>query len=126
MTDYIDTTLLAAYPGVVVADAATMQLVVDLVNGQVGDILGDLEPVPARATAVALEAAARALRNPQGFTSVSKKIDDWTKTERWEGGDEAPKGGIHLTEAEQAELWGMVRGTPGVGTIRLGVPGYVH
>lgn len=100
---------LSAYPGVNLdgVTAGTIQLVVMMANGMVTDIIGELTPVPVRAKAIALEVAARSLRNPEGASSVSKKIDDWTKTIRWEG-EGAEEAGVFLTDAEEAELRRML------------------
>lgn len=97
-------------------------LAVTIANGLVEEVVGSLYPVPSRVKAIALEAAARGVRNPQAYSSVTVGIDDYDKTVRREGaGLTAP--GFYLTDTERAELASFT-GTPRrrVGSIRLGVP----
>lgn len=123
MPDIITVDDLASYPGVVLREEATNALVVDLANGLVLDVVGDLSPVPTRVRALTLEVAARALRNPEGYTSVTKSIDDWDETVRREGTNEGA--GVYLTDSERAVLLASLgRPIRRVGSIRLKVPGY--
>lgn len=117
--DYITTGDLAAYLQVASVNAT---LVVELANGQITELVGDLDPVPTRVKAIALEVAARGYRNPQAYTSVTVGIDDYDKTVRREG-KAVDRVGVYLTDEEIAELLGFkgVRRRR-VGSIRLSVP----
>lgn len=77
---------------------SSVTLFVQLANGVVEDITGNLSPVPVRVKAIALEAAARAYRNPNGYASES--IDDYT----YRRPTETRQAGVYLTSAEAAEL----------------------
>ena len=89
-----------------------------------------LTPMPAEAKAIALEVAARPFRNPEGATSISRSVDDWTKTVRWEtGGDRAGRAGVYLTEYEKSALRALLEPDADApqrnyGSIRTVVPGY--
>lgn len=98
---------LAAYLQVSSVSDATFSLLRKLVTGEVEsetgdvDLLTDAEKLTAKT--VALEAAARAYRNPQGFTSWA--IDD----ARFQRGAEAV--GVYLTAAERSRLRRLVATT---------------
>ena len=85
-------------------DAAT---VVELANGVVNDVIGDLDPLPTRVTAITLEVAARAWRNPHGYSSET--VDDYT----YRRDAETRRAGVYLTDDERAELGLMVTPTRG-------------
>lgn len=125
MAEIITVETLASYPGVTMSpNADTNTLVVELANGLVSDIIGTLDPVPTRARAITFEIAARALRNPKGLSSESKKIDDWTKTERYAEGAKV-RAGVYLTDEETAELEALLgEGMRAIGSIRMHVPGF--
>lgn len=124
MAEIITVENLASYPGIVLGSTETNTLVVGLVNDSITDIIGALDPVPARVRAIAYEMAARALRNPEGYTSVTKSIDDWSTTVRRDG-QGAAGAGVYLEDDEEAYLLGLISGgSRGVGTIRVRVPGY--
>jgi hypothetical protein len=119
MVAYIDEDALASYLQTTITGGEA-DLVIELANGLVTDVVGDLEPVPTLVRAVALEAAARAWRNPQGYSSVTSEIDDYTKTVRREGAA-LTAAGVYLTDAEEARLLRLV-GVRKAGTITLDVP----
>lgn len=130
MTEFITPAELASYPGIGLAVDAIPTIVVDLINELVDEIVVDttgiteLDPIPAKIKAIALEAAARSIRYAAGASSISTAIDDWKKTVRFEG-DEF-KAGVYLTDDEEAKIRAVLRGpaAPVVGSIRLHVPGY--
>lgn len=78
------------------ADTALIVQLVALANGLVADLVGGVEPEPARVQAIRLEIAARAYYNPRGL--VGETIDDYT----WRG--QAARAGVYLTDEERAEL----------------------
>lgn len=121
MAEIIGSGDLSSYPGTPkTATPEQMTLVLGLANGLVSDIIGTLTPVPTKAKTIALEVAARGLRNPEGASSVTQSIDDWSETVRFEGGLEGA--GVYLTEDEEAALRGLVgRRRQRIGTIRVGV-----
>lgn len=131
MTTFISAAELASYPGVGLEVSAIPALVVELINELVDEIVvdtigeGELNPIPAKIEAIALEAAARSLRYAAGASSISTAIDDWKKTVRFEGPEF--KAGIYLTDDEEARIRRALlpgEARSGVGTIRLSVPGY--
>lgn len=92
-------------------DTATATLLRDLVTGLILDRTGvDYTVTAATSTAktVGLEAAARAYRNPEGTTSISEAIDDYSVTNRWEIPASAEVG-LYLTAGEIARLRGLPR-----------------
>lgn len=116
---------LAFYPGIALSSTETTQLIVDLVNEMIVEITGVLDPVPARVKSLAYTMAARALRNPEGYSSITKQLDDWKTTVRREGPE--PEGvGVYLSDDERAWLTGLADTTTRSGSIRLKVPGYGH
>lgn len=88
---------LVSYLRLSAPDASTA-LFVMLTNGLIEDIAGTLTPVPTRVKTIALEVAARAYRNPEGYASES--IDDYT----YRRPTETRSAGIYLTGAEASEL----------------------
>jgi hypothetical protein len=121
MAAYITDTELASYLQTTIAPGSA-DLVVELTNGLVTDVVGDLVDPPTRVRTIALEVAARAWRNPQAFSSVTVGIDDYDKTVRREGAALAAPG-VYLTESEEAELRGFLGVQRSrVGSIRLQVP----
>lgn len=110
MTEIITTEELAAYlqDSTITDDVAG--LVVDLANEIVTDVVGAQDdPYPARVRAITFEVAARAFRNPEGYSSET--IDDYT----YRRDAETRRAGVYLTETERAELGGSP-----VGTVRMG------
>lgn len=77
-------------------DLAAVDQIVSLANGLVEEVTGVLDPEPSRVQTIRLEVAARAVRNPEGFSSET--IDTYT----WRA--EARRAGVYLTEAERNEL----------------------
>lgn len=104
MVDVINSTTLANYPGAPTtnATAAQIDLVIRLTNGLVKEITGDLATYPVRVESAALEAAARALRNPDGASE--EQIDDYS-TKRPMGQESA---GVYLTAWERGQIEGAV------------------
>jgi hypothetical protein len=96
---------LAAYLQVDSVNDTTAVLLANLVEGLIVDEIGAVaDPVPSGVLAVALEATARAYRNPDGVSSET--IDDYTV--RRDGS--AP--GVYLTGAEVARLHVADGGSP--------------
>ena len=125
MAAYITEAQLASYLQVTIPDGAA-EVTVGLANDAVTDVIGDItdwETIPARVRSVALEAAARHWRNPQGYSSVQRKLDDFDTTERREG-DALVAPGVYVTPEEEDALLRAVFGNAGrsrVGSIRLRV-----
>lgn len=125
MADYITEGELSSYLQVKHV-AGKNTLTVELANGAVTDVIGDVLNTPAmssRIKAITLEAAARHARNPLAFSSEQVKTDDYDTTERREGKAlTAP--GVYLTDGEKDELREHAFGLRGgrTGTIRLRVP----
>lgn len=91
-------------------DTATATLLRALVTGLIEAIDGNdytTDTPTAAAKAIGLEAAGRAYRNPNGSTSRSEAIDDYSVTDRWE--TQAAELGVFLTFAEMARLRGVPR-----------------
>src|SRR5512139_2477829 len=88
---------LASYLRLAAVDEA-VTLFAGLANGLVGDVVGDLVTVPTRVKVITLEVAARAYRNPNGYSSES--IDDYT----YRRDAETRQAGVYLTASEAAEL----------------------
>lgn len=107
--------------------SAGLTLVVDLTNSLITDHwqnpVSSPSPAPASVRALALTVAARAAANPKGLTSWTRSWDDLTRTERAEAGQRI---GLYLTDAELAELNGMVTdvAVAPVGTIHTQVRGW--
>lgn len=99
-------------------DTATSQLLLlDLAQGLITEVIGEHDPWPVTAKAIALAAAARAYTNPTGAKSTTNTAGPFTKTEVREAGAM----GVFLTDAELDRLnkW-FSRGSKRIGTIRLG------
>lgn len=134
MTDAISSGDLTAYPGVRQTNPETLALILDLTNGVVGEVhvdtryISDLNPVPAVVKSIALEVAARVLRNPDNAESITTGIDDWKKTIRHRLPDMADEAGVYLTEGQETVLRALLyenRPAPRrAKSIRLAVPGY--
>lgn len=98
---------LASYlddPSLVTSNRAI--LLVDLANSLITDSYGTATRVPTNVKVVTLEVAARAFRNPGGYSSET--IDDYT----YRRDADTRQAGIYLTDAEYA----ILRGT----TARMG------
>lgn len=127
MADVITTTDLANWPGVVLRSTATNALVVGIVNGLITDIV-ERDEYPTWVRALALNAAARSLANPENFSSVTRAMDDWKTTVRYRDSDEGfnpDDVGVYLTDSEEARLRRLVtnKRAPNIGSIRLRIPG---
>jgi len=97
---------------------ADVTIYVTLANGIVEELTGPFTGAPpARVTAITLEVAARAFRNPHGYSSET--IDDYT----YRRDAETRQAGVYLTAAEFAELSSLGGVTiGGAYTIPLGGP----
>lgn len=111
--DIIATPELASYLRDDATDFAAASQIVELANGIVSEVLGDLESIPTRAKAITLEVAARAYRNPGGW--VQESLDDWTGRRL----DDTANAGVYLTDAERLELSGLVGGKKSVRSVAL-------
>lgn len=100
--DIIDSGDLATYLG----STATAQydVYVELANDQVTEAWAEPTPddIPAWVRGIALEAAARAARNPRGLESWTRSIDDGSRTERLP--KDAARAGVFLTDDERTRL----------------------
>ncbi len=131
MTEFVTAATLASYPGLGLTVEQIPDIVIELTNGLIDDVVEDVlgagvevDPIPARLRALALEVAARSIRYAAGASSISTAIDDWKKTLRFEG-DEF-RAGLYLTDDEEKKIRRWLRGgvRRGIGSIRLAVPGY--
>src|SRR4051812_31726872 len=78
---------------------AEVSMIVELADGIVSEVVGTVPfPVPTRMRAIALEVAARAYRNPNGYSSET--IDDYT----YRRDNSTQQAGVYLTDAERMEL----------------------
>jgi len=80
---------------------ASLSMKVDLANAIVSDLpyrTPLVDPVPSRIQAITLEVAARAVRNPNGYSSET--IDDYT----YRRDADTRQAGIYVTDSERAEL----------------------
>lgn len=83
-------------------EASEMALVVELAEGIVSEVwTAGTSPAPARVRAITLEVAARAWRNPEGYSSET--VDDYT----YRRDADTRAAGIYLTDAERAALLGL-------------------
>lgn len=113
--DIIATPDLASYLRTTLDSSA--DLIVALANGLVGDVVGDFDPLPTRVTTITLEVAARAWRNPQGYSSET--IDDYT----YRRDADTRQAGVYLTDTEAAELRRLVgKGGRSAYTVGLSSP----
>lgn len=94
-------------------DTATANLLLlDLAQGLVAEVIGELDPWPVSAKAVALAAAARSYRNPEGV----KRETVGGVTVEYNPEDL----GVYLTDSELSRLQPSVPGRRGsMGTIRV-------
>lgn len=122
--DIITGTELKNYLGAsIVVDPARLALIVELTNGLVEEKWTNPTPddIPIWVRAITFEVAARPLRNPGGHASVTRHVDDASRTERL--ADAAARAGVFLTVEEETRLanTGRARGKRRYGTIRLRV-----
>lgn len=115
---------LTGYLGSLVqVDTEQLGVIVELTNGLVmekwANPVSDPQLIPPSVKALALEVAARPCRNPRGASSVTKSVDDASKTERLP--DRAARAGVFLTSDELALLGGVKRRRRRMGTIRVRV-----
>ncbi len=127
VTQFVTPSVLTAYPGVRAKAGPTVDNVVRLINGLVAGIVGADTPNNPTIETIALEAAARPLRNPSGASSVTKGIDDYKGTFRYEG-EKYERAGVFLTDGEKVELRASivedsVTLAPRARTLRVRVPG---
>lgn len=111
--DIIDVLDLASYLGSAI-DPARADFLVTLANDLVTEVYGSATPAPARVRAITVEVAARAYRNPGGFSSET--IDDYT----YRRDADTRQAGVYLTDDErsQVERLAGVRSSSGAFTIR--------
>lgn len=113
---------LATYLGVAVDDK--LNYLAELANGLVeAEWRNPVDPAPAWVVTIALEAAARPARNPRGLGSVTRSIDDGSRTERYS--ETAARAGVYLLDAELRRLQQLPttsRSGRVAGTIRAKVP----
>jgi hypothetical protein len=110
---------LSLYAGQAV-DSDRADLLRILVTGLIQDIDGNdyaSDTPTATVRAIALEAAARSVRNPDGVSSKSVSIDDYSVTNRWEGAS-AAEFGVFLASSEISRL----RGVPRARSVLLQIP----
>ncbi len=100
----LDVETLSIYLRDINVDEVVLHLIVEIANGLVQEVTGPLDPEPPRVKAIRLEAAARAVRNPEGLTSET--IDTYT----WRA--EPSRSGVYLTADEREELLALIRGEP--------------
>lgn len=81
-------------------DSAAISLYVELANGIVTEAFPGSVPstAPTRLKAITLEVAARAYRNPNGYSSET--VDDYT----YRRDTDTRAAGVYLTDGERAEL----------------------
>lgn len=99
-------------------DTATANLLLlDLAQGLVTEQIGDQNPWPTTAKAIALAAAQRAYVNPDGARQIQMTSGPFTKGSTYD----AAEAGVYLTDAEikRLQAW-LNRGRRAIGTIRLG------
>lgn len=99
-------------------DTATANLLLlDLAQGLVTERIGDQDPWPTTAKAIALAAAQRAYNNPDGARQVQLTSGPYTKGVTYD----AAEAGVYLTDAEikRLQAW-LNRGQRAIGTIRVG------
>lgn len=100
------------------AQESDLALLVELANGIVSEAAPTLAtPAPIRVRAITFEVAARAWRNPDGYSSET--VDDYT----YRRDADSRSAGIYLTDAERAELVGITAGgVRRAGSIRVTSP----
>ncbi|MDN4174730.1 hypothetical protein QWY28_17345 [Nocardioides sp. SOB77] len=114
---------LVAYPGAGAPAVEAASTWAALVNGLVTEAWkAPVTPVPFWVKVIALEAAARAARNPKALQSWTRTVDDATRTERYSEAALA-RVGVYLTDDEEARLGGRTRRRRRYGTVRTR-PGY--
>jgi hypothetical protein len=89
--------------------------IVDLANGLVGDLIGTATTLPIRVKTITLEVAARAWRNPNGYSSET--VDDYT----YRRDPNTRQAGVYLTDDERGEILQLVGMTGGT-AYSVGVP----
>lgn len=77
-------------------------IIIELANGLVSDVTGETT-ITSKIRAITLEAAGRAWRNPEGYSSET--IDDYT----YRRPEDARRAGVYLTDTEMDELSGRSR-----------------
>lgn len=104
-----------------VASDAAIPLLVELANGIAADAYGTVTPIPARVRAITLEVAARAYRNPEGYSSET--VDDYT----YRRDAQTRQAGVYLTVSERGELsgLGLSGALPAAYSVDLGSPPWV-
>ena len=96
---------LASYLQVDAVNPATGTLLLDLTTGLVLDVAGNAAADNPRVKPIALEVAARAYRNANGY--ASETVDDYT----YRRASATQEAGVYLTDAERATLLALRNGT---------------
>ncbi len=91
-------------------------LVLELANGLITDVVGATATVTTKMRSIALEVAARALRNPNGYSS--ERIDDYG----YNLPAETRQAGVYLTPSEVSALQAMSAPVASAYTVDLGTP----
>jgi hypothetical protein len=112
MADIATLPELASFLQVDLDTATANLLLLDLAQGLIIEVIGDLDPWPVTAKAVALAAAGRAYRNPEGLKreTVGGVTSEYNAEEM----------GVYLTDSERSRLQTQLPGRRGsLGTIRV-------
>lgn len=96
---------LASYLQVDAVNPATGALLLDLTEGLVLDVVGVAASGNPRVKPIALEVAARAYRNANGY--ASETVDDYT----YRRATATQEAGVYLTDTERATLLAVKGGT---------------
>lgn len=94
---------LASYlRGTAEEDWSTVELLTELANGIIEELpVVFADPAPTRVRAITLEVAARAFRNPEGYSY--ERGDDYG----YGRSADTREAGVYLTESERAQLLGL-------------------
>lgn len=96
-------------------DDSSFVFIADLAETLVRDLTGDVTTLPIRVKAITLEVAARAWRNPNGYSSET--VDDYT----YRRDPNTRQAGVYLTDDERGEILQLV-GMTGGSAYSVGVP----
>lgn len=96
-------------------DDSSFVFIADLAETLVRDLTGDVTTLPIRVKAITLEVAARAWRNPNGYSSET--VDDYT----YRRDPNTRQAGVYLTDDERGEILQLVGMTGGT-AYSVGVP----
>lgn len=119
--DLIDKFDLEAVPGITGTDATLTYVARRASTAVASKWCHPIDPAPDWVKDIAIDVAVRYLNNPKGITSVTRSVDDASRTERFENTGQRMTRGFELTDEEIAALCPVRRNR--VGSIRLRVPG---